>query len=399
MPIGSRKSTPARSRGPLRAGRMVTWLGWLGVIGVVASGALMLGPAAPWLRALDSGDPAAGASSVRPVRHVTVAATGGRRTRTFSGVARAGVESSLSFRVPGVIAAMAVDVGDRVRPGRLLAELDPVDYELRVREAEAALRQTQAAAGNAGAELRRLRRLYESDSVSRADFDAAVTAVESAAAGVDSAERRLELVQRQVDHTRLAAPVEGAIADVLIEANEAVAAGQPVLVLTSGAEPEVGFVVPEGLIRQVREGSSAAVVLDAIPGKRFAGVVTEVGVMATAAGTTFPVTVRLDADSFGIRSGMAAEVALDFDPGGAADRFVVPTHAVAEDRDGRFVYVAEPAGDGLATVRRRAVSVGAFAPGGIDVVDGLADGEAVVTAGMSRLRDGDRVRLGTGGAR
>ena len=96
---------------------------------------------------------------------------------------------------------------------------------------------------------------------------------------------------------------------------------------------------------------------------------------------------------------MAAEVALDFDPGGAPDRFVVPTHAVAEDRAGRFVYVAEPAADGRATVRRRPVTVGAFAPGGIDVVEGLADGEAVVTAGMSRLRDGDTVRLDTGGAR
>jgi len=371
MAIGSSKSMPRRSRGPLRAGRVLTWLG-----AIAAAAGAFLGLAAPWLQALDPVDPSAGASSVRPVRHVRVEATGGRRTRTFSGVARAGVESSLSFRVPGVIAAVAVDVGDRVRPGRLLAELDPVDYE-----------------------LRRLRRLYESDNVSRTDFDAAFTAAESAAAQVDSTERRLDLARRQVDYTRLAAPVEGAIADVLIEANEAVAAGQPVLVLASGAAPEVGFVVPEGLIRQVREGSRAAVVFDAIPGERFAGVVTEVGVMATAAGTTFPVTVRLDADSIGIRSGMAAEVALAFDPGGAAERFVVPTHAVAEDRDGRFVYVAEVAGDGLATVRRRAVSVGAFASGGIDIVDGLADGDAVVTAGMSRLRDGDTVRLDAGGAR
>ena len=249
---------------------------------------------------------------VRPVRHVTARATGGQRTRTFSGVARAGVESSLSFRVAGTIARLDVEVGDRVRAGAPIADLDPVDYELQVREAEASLRQAEARAGNAEADLRRVRSLYENDNAARTDLDAATAAADSAAAQVESVAQRLDMARRQVDYTRLNAPVAGAIADVRAEVNENVSPGQPVVVLASGSAPEVGFGVPEALIRQIREGMPVAVGFDAIPGERFEGVVTEVGVTTTAAGTTFPVTVRLGSDASDIRAGMAAVVDIVF---------------------------------------------------------------------------------------
>ena len=192
---------------------------------------------------------------VRPVRYVSVEMTAHRRTRTFSGVARARTESSLSFRVPGMIARMSVAVGDRVEAGAPIARLDPEDYRLQVREAEAALREAEATARNAVADLRRARALYENESASVTDLDAALAAADSAAAQVDAADSRLELAQLQARRTQLVAPVDGAIADVLVAANEHVAAGQPVVVLTSGATPEVEFAVPEGLIRQIRRAT------------------------------------------------------------------------------------------------------------------------------------------------
>ncbi|MYK87447.1 MAG: efflux RND transporter periplasmic adaptor subunit [Acidobacteria bacterium] len=335
---------------------------------------------------------------VRPVRYVTAQATGGQRTRTFSGVARAGFESSLSFRVAGTIARLDVEVGDRIRAGAPIAEIDPVDYELQVREAEASLRQAEARAGNAEADLRRVRSLYENDNAARTDLDAATAAADSAAAQVESVAQRLDLARRQVDYTHLTAPAAGAIADVLAEVNENVSPGQPVVVLASGSAPEVGFAVPEALIREVREGMPVSVGFDAIPGARFDGLVTEVGVTTTATGTTFPVTVRLGAGASDIRSGMAAVVDMILGDAEAPDRFILPGPAVGEDRGGRFVFVAEPAGDGLAVVRRRPVMVGAFAVGGLEVLDGLTEGERVVVAGVNRLQDGDEVRLDAAGA-
>jgi len=336
---------------------------------------------------------------IRPVQYVVARAAGGGAIHAFSGVARAGTESTLSFRVAGAIARLAVGVGDRVAAGAVIAELDPADYELQVLEMEAALRQAEARAGNAAADLRRVRNLYENDNAARTDLDGAMAAADSAAAQVESTAQRLDLMRRQLGYTRLTAPVAGAIAAVLAAENENVSPGMPVAVLAAHGAPEVGFAVPEALIRQVRTDLPAVVAFDAIPGERFSGTVTEVGVASTALGTTFPVTVRLEGEAAEIRSGMAAIVELAFPAEGALPRFLLPGHAVGEDPAGRFVFVAEPTADGRAVVRRRRVTVGAFAAGGLEVFSGVEEGDLVVTAGLRRLQGGETVRLDAPGNR
>ena len=346
---------------------------------------------------------------IRPVRVMRAVVTGGIRARSFSGVARAGVESTLSFRVAGSIQALPVRVGNRVAAGQLIASLDAVDYELQVNEAEAGLSQAEARSTNAEAGLSRVRGLYENDNASRADLDGSMAAAASAAAQVESAGKRLELASRRVDYTRLLAPASGAIAEVMAEVNENVNPGEPVAVLNSGDRaPEVVVAVPERLIRRIEDGAIVEVLFDAIPGTRFEGAVTEVGVSATGTATTFPVTVALrstaQADADEMRPGMAAVVTFALPDDGRGERFVVPSQAVAEDRQGRFVFVAEPTpGDPTrAVVTRRVVTVGEFVEEGLEVLDGLREGDQVVTAGVSRLSDGDDVRLqgmrSTGGA-
>jgi len=330
---------------------------------------------------------------IRPVRVIEVYATGGGRARSFSGVARAGVESILSFRVPGTIDELPVRVGDHVRAGQLIARLDPIDYELQVKETEAALSQARAQARNADAGLRRVRGLYENDNASRADLDGAIASAASATAQVESVTKRLELARRQVDYTRLQAPVGGAIAELRVEVNENVGRGQAVAVLTSGVAPEVELAVPEGFITQIAEGDTVSVRFDALAGRTFEGVVTEVGVSASALATTFPVSVRLPDAGSDVRPGMAAEVTFVFGANDTTERFFVPPEAVGEDREGRFVFVTQPTEAGLGVAHRRSVTVGEFTPTGIEIVEGLASGDLVVTAGVSRIEDGQQVRL------
>ncbi|MFQ5627374.1 MAG: biotin/lipoyl-binding protein [bacterium] len=84
--------------------------------------------------------------TLRPVRYQQVYASGGNRVRTFSGSAQAGVESRLSFKVAGTVQRIAVQVGDRVRVGQLIAEIDPADFQLQVQKSEASLNQAKAQA-------------------------------------------------------------------------------------------------------------------------------------------------------------------------------------------------------------------------------------------------------------
>jgi RND family efflux transporter MFP subunit len=168
-------------------------------------------------------------------------------------------------------------------------------------------------------------------------------------------------------------------------------------VLTSGTRPEVEVGMPEVFIARVYSGEKVEVTFDALGGRSFTATVTEVGVASTGLATTFPVKVRLDQDESAILPGMAAEVHFRFEDEGDRERLVVPAVAVGEDPRGRFVFVVEDQGDGTALVARRDVTIGALtSDGGLEILHGLADGEQVVTAGVSRLTDGRRVRLNPG---
>lgn len=330
---------------------------------------------------------------LRPVRYEQVFSTGGSRTRTFSGTAQAALESSLSFKVPGTIERLPVQVGDSVQRRQLIAALDDQDYRVQVQEAEAALARARAQERNSEANYERVRLLYENNTASKSDLDAARANFESAAATVEASDQRLQLARLQLSYTRLTAPVAGAVASVDVDVNENVNPGQPIVMLTSGARHKVEVGIPEVLIGQIRAGDPVTVTFDALPERSFAALVTEVGVAATGMGTTFPVTVLLNQADSDIRSGMAAEVAFRFESSDQRERFIVPAYAVGEDRAGRFVYVVEPTQEGKGVVRRRAVESGEITAEGIEIFEGLSDGDLLVTAGVSRIQDGLAVRL------
>ncbi len=330
---------------------------------------------------------------IRPVRVVRVTPTDAGRLRMFSGTARAGVESRLSFKVAGNIKRLAVHVGDRVKKGDLIAELDARDYDLRLEQARASLAQTNAQLRNAKAAYGRTRELYASRSASKSEFDIARAAAESAEASVGAASKQVQLARQQRQYTRLSAPVAGNIAATKVEVNENVGAGQVVALLSSGQDIEVLISVPEALIAQIKKGSQVAVRFDALPKSSFPATVAEVGVSSVEASTTFPVTVKLGRKHDAIRAGMAAEVTFEFGDKNAPPRILIPAVAVGEDQKGRFVYVASPTEAGFGQVKRREVKVGELTGTGLEIESGLRAGDIVVTAGLRFLEDGRKVRL------
>ncbi len=332
---------------------------------------------------------------LRPVRFQQVFAGGGERVRSFSGTAQAGVESRLSFKVSGTVQSVSVQVGDRVRAGQIIAEIDPADFRLQVQHAEASLDQAQAQALQAQQSYERVKQLYENRNASRNDLDASRAASESTTAQVSAAEKQLELAKRQLGYARLTAPTAGAIATVDVEENENVQGGQTVAQLTAGSKLEVEVAMPEVLIANVREGDGVVVTFDALQGLECQGRVVEVGVSSGRLATTFPVTIRLDDVHERALPGMAAEVAFKFTSQSKRERFLAPPVAVGEDRLGRFVFIVEPSGEqeGVGVVHRRNVVIGDLTSDGIEILEGLKDGDFLITAGVSRIIDGQKVKF------
>lgn len=329
---------------------------------------------------------------LRPVRYVVVAEAEEILPRYYSGLAKAAIESRLSFKVPGTIDSLHVSVGDAVAAGQLIAALNPTDYALQVQEAEAALSRGMADARNAAAVYRRVQQLYENQNASKSELDGARAAAEASAAQVRSIQKQLELARRQVEYTRLHAPLDGNITLVPAEVNENVQAGQPVAVLASTGDTEVAITAPEGDIASIAAGDAAQVRFDAVPGAVYEAVVTEVGVASGTFSTTYPVTLRLREHDPRLRPGMAAEAALFLAPAEAGARLHVPAAAVRDSGAGRTVFVLEDGGPGKAVARERPVETGQLTRHGIEVLAGLAPGDRVITAGVSRIRDGQEVR-------
>jgi RND family efflux transporter MFP subunit len=257
------------------------------------------------------------------------------------------------------------------------------------------LENVRAQARNARANYERVRALWENRSTSKTELDAARAASESAVASVKSAENQVEIAKLRLGYTTLRAPVAGAIAEVRLEVNENVTVGKIVAVLTSGSQMEVRLSIPEVLITQVREGTAATVTSDAYPGEELPATITEVGVASTGMVTTFPVLVRLDRPTPEIRAGMAATVVIRFESTDQRERFLLPSIAVGEDRDGRFAFVVEPLSDepGYGLVRRRPITIGELTGEGLEVFEGLSDGDLIITAGISRITEGLKVKL------
>jgi RND family efflux transporter MFP subunit len=344
-------------------------------------------------------EPPPPAEVIRPVRTQKVIAVGGGKVRRFSGVTKAGQESRLSFKVSGTVRVLRVKVGDRVKRGQLIAEIDPKDLRLAVQQAQAAYGQARAQVINAKAAYERTRKLYETQSAAKSSLDAARAAFESAQAAAASAAKQIQMARSQLAYARLTAPTDGVIAKCEAEVNENVTPGKTVVVMQSEGVPEVQVTVPEVFIALIKQGEKARVTLDAVKGRTFDATVSEVGVSSGAIGTAYPVTLKLEGAPADIRPGMAAEAVFKLGDTGGKERFLVPPVAVGQDRKGRYVFIAAPSDrEGLAVVKRRAVEVGELTSRGLEVTRGLRDGELLITAGVSQIRDGLKVKLLTGGA-
>lgn len=334
----------------------------------------------------------------RPVQFERVAGDAIRLSSTYQGNTRAEVETSLSFRTSGRVKRVAMEVGDRVRKGQLLAVVETTDQQLQVEQQRAQRGQLVARVELARSQYERAQRLFESGSASASDLEVARTELESARASLRSLDQQIQLLQRQVSYGRLEAPSDGAIAEVMIEVGENVQAGAPVARLESeesgGIEVQVS--VPEGDIGQLARGDEAIVTISAIPNREFTARVTEVGVSSTSGGGTFPVTLKLVGDTGSVRPGMTATARFtrssESDPGAKASYYVDPD-AVVEGQDGRFVWIAVPTGDDRATVEKRPVTTGELHADRYEITSGLNDGDRVVTAGLRFLEKGQPVRL------
>ena len=326
---------------------------------------------------------------IRPVKVIKVGVADEGMERTFSGTVRAGQKASLAFRVGGKVEKIQVEVGEKVEKDQVLAQLDPHDHELSVKNTESNFKSARAAYKNSESSYQRNKRLYENSNISKAELDQAETQRNSDQAQEEALAAQLEQARNQLAYTMLKAPFSGFISSKNVDKFENVISGQAIFTLVDPGELKVNLGIPESLITRVREGEAVSVKLESIPGTELTGVVSEVGVAIDASTGTYPVTVKISNPSVKMLPGMAAEVTFTFGFAGGTG-LIVPTSALLEDiqTGDRYLWIFS---DGM--VKKRQVRTGALVTNGIEIITGLKEGEIVVTAGVHRIEEGERVRI------
>lgn len=324
----------------------------------------------------------------RTVKIAVVEAAARGRTLSYSGVVRSRIESAIGFRVAGKIVERAVNVGDRVEVGRVIARLDETDLKLAENSARAAVAAAQSRRDVARDNLERAKVLLPKAIISQAAYDTRKNELDAAASALESAQAQLLQASNAVGYATLVADKAGIVTAVTGEPGQVVSAGQPVITLANAGETEIAIAVPEQDAVRVALGQRALITLWAGPRESTEGIIREIAGQADAASRTYAVRVSAIAPPQGMRLGMTATVAIRIDEEAAA--LVVPLTALTEVEGTQVVFVVD---EGTNTVRKTPVMVAATTDDGIKIAGGLNAGDLVVTAGVQFLHDGMRVRL------
>jgi len=317
------------------------------------------------------------ASSGTPVR--TMEATSGPSAASIeaNGLIGARDEMRLSFKTGGIIRRIAVQEGETVRKGALLAELELTEIQA---QAEQALQIAQ----KAERDLERGERLYSDQVISLEALQNLRTQAAIAGAARNAARFNLS-------YSKITAPRDGVVLRKLVEERELVPPGQSAIVLGSAERGHVmRFALADRDIVRISTGDTARIRVDAYPGVELKGVVSEVSSAADVRTGLFPAQVRLDpAPDLRLASGLVAKVTIDPAKSSATPLTYVPISAIVEGKDRTAsVFVVDDA-----TARKRSVSMGFIKDDRVALTDGLKPGERVVTDGSLYIVDGERIRV------
>lgn len=350
-----------------------------------SSGALLIATA---LALTACSKPAPTEEPVRAVKVMTVGVDSMRSGAEFAGEVRARVESRLGFRVGGKIVRRQAELGQRVKAGDVLAQLDPQDFKL---AADSARAQLAAAATNrdlAAADFKRFKELRDQNFISGAELERREAALKAAQAQMDQARAQLSGQGNQASYTTLVADVSGVVTAVEAEPGQVVAAGTPVVRIAQDGPRDVVFAVPEDRVALIKVGSGVEVRAWSANAS-LKGVVREVAASADPVTRTFGVKVSLDTKDAPALGATVSVIPQAFDRSGV-QVIKLPTSALRQDGKSSAVWVLDTAS---MTVRLQPIQIATADGNDVVVAGGLQPGMQVVSAGVHVLSPGQKVMV------
>jgi membrane fusion protein, multidrug efflux system len=325
---------------------------------------------------------------VRSVRVLTVAPANYNAGFEFAGEVRPRIESRLGFRVAGKLVKRQAELGQRVKAGQLLAQLDAQDYKLSV---DAAMAQLGAAVTNrdlAGADYKRFKELKDQNFISGAELERRDATLKAAQAQVDQAQAQLTSQRNQGNYTNLVADVSGVVTAVEVDPGQVVSAGTPIVRIAQDGPRDVVISVPEDKLGLLKVGAEAEVRVWANPNSLNARV-REVSASADPVTRTYLVKVALDSKET-LPLGSTASVLPKAMGLQNSQVIKLPTTALKREGNSTAVWLLDSTS---MTVKAQVIEVATADGNEAVVTKGLEPGMLVVSAGVHVLSPGQKVTI------
>ncbi|WP_017712998.1 efflux RND transporter periplasmic adaptor subunit [Prochlorothrix hollandica] len=357
----------------------------------------------------------------------------------YTGITEPRQRISLRSQVEGQLLDLTVDVGDRVKAGQVLGQLNDtllranlanaqaelVSQQLSQAEAEtewaevqAEITQSQGQLEQASLDAQRLQNLAKDGAVSQQAAEQGETnrhtleqtlkalqersrtrqrGIQVAAAQVTAQEALVKDAQERLRYGQLVAPQDGLVMERLVDPGNLVQPGQAVLTLGDFSEIQVQVDVSDLDLGQVRPGQTVSITLDAFPGITLPGLINRIAPIADATAQLIPIEIRMPNPEGAVGAGLLARVTL---PGGNQERVVVPNSALEVGESSTdvgntaeiFVVLPQASAEGETLVEGRSVRLGRSLNGQVEVLQGLGVGDVYVVRSGTPLKTGQAVQ-------
>ncbi len=311
---------------------------------------------------------------------------------SLTGDIEPGRQVSIVPDLPGKVARIYVEEGDKVKQGQLLAELDTRTAKLGLQQAEAGLAVAQANLHSASKDWERIQELHQKGTISPQQYEKVQLGYQAAKAQLQQAEVALDMGKHQLEVSLMKAPFDGVVTGKNINEGEYInpamggmdPGGSSVVTLMELSKVKIKVNISEKDMKKVRIGQETRITVDAYPGREFCGKVSKLNPTADPMSRAFKVEIAVPNEDMALKAGTYARVRLCIVV--HKDVLLVPEKSVIQ-RDGMFLlFVADGDVAGM-----REVKPGLSSEGVVEIVEGVQEGEKVIVEGNYGLKDGGKV--------
>lgn len=326
----------------------------------------------------------------RPVRVVIAPLPSASGTVIQTGEIRAREEVALGFRLDGRILTRQVDVGDRVAAGQIVATQESATRRNQLNSAQADLDSARAAEQLAALNLRRMKLLMPGGAIARTQLDSAQSDWQAARARRQSSEDALKNARENLSWAQLTAPADGVVTQVSASVGQVVSAGQQIVTLASGGGRDAVFDVADPLAIPAQAGAVFSVSLLSGSSVIAPGHLRDISPQADPQTRTWRVRITLDNPPPAMALGASIQLIL---PASGQTAIALPASALTRAGGQPAIFIVNTK---TLTLHLQPVVLARYSTKEIFISAGLSPGETVAIAGVSKLRNGEKVTLGEG---